>query len=108
MREPGMEAFLSYPTLLKRQKLQADTGRSELRSRKTRTAYGISGGRHDIAIVFSFNERQGVRYLGRAHFNIETGLYLSSELSCIAVNDEGTKIAIGSDERMGVLYEIKL
>lgn len=74
----------------------------------TRTAYGISGGRHDIAIVFSFDEKQGVRYLGRAHFNIDTGLYLSSELSCIAVNESGTKIAVGSDERMGVLYEIEI
>ncbi len=75
---------------------------------KTRTAYGIVGGKHDIAIIFSFNETQGVRYLGRTHFNIDTGLYLSCELSCIAVNNEGTKIAIGSDERMGVLYEIEL
>ncbi len=75
---------------------------------KTRTAYGISGGRHDIAIVFSFDEKQGVKYLGRAHFNIDTGLYLSSELSCIAVNENGTKIAVGSNERMGVLYEIEL
>lgn len=74
----------------------------------TRTAYGIIGGKHDIAIVFSFDENEGVRYLGRTHFNIDTGLYLSSELSCIAVNETGTKIAVGSCERMGVLYEITL
>ncbi len=77
-------------------------------SKKTRTAYGISGGKNDIAIVFSFNEKQGVRYLGRAHFNIETGLYLNNELSTIAVNNDGTHLLIGSDENMGAFYEIEL
>jgi hypothetical protein len=74
----------------------------------TRKAYGIIGSKNDIAIVFSFNEKQGVRYLGRAHFNIESGLYLSCELSSIAVNSDGTKIAIGSGESMGIAYEITI
>ena len=75
---------------------------------KTRTAYGISGGKNDIAIVFSFNEKEGVKYLGRAHFNIDTGLHLNNQLSSIDVNDDGTKIIIGSDENMGAFYEIEL
>ena len=75
---------------------------------KTRTAYGIAGGKNDINIVFSFNEREGVRYLGRAHFNVESGLYLNNELSSIDVSDDGTKILIGSDENMGAFYEIEL
>ncbi len=77
-------------------------------SDKTRTAYGIIGSKNDIAIVFSFDEKNGVKYLGRAHFNIETGLYLNNELSTIAVNNDGTKILIGSDENMGAVYEIEI
>lgn len=75
---------------------------------KTRTAYGISGGKNDIAIVFSFNEKEGVKYLGRAHFNIDTGLHLNNQLSSIDVSSDGTKLLIGSDENMGAFYEIEL
>jgi hypothetical protein len=74
----------------------------------TRTAYGVIGSYNDISIVFAFDEKNGVRYLGRAHFNIESGLYLNAELSSIAVNDDGTKILIGSNENMGAAYEITL
>lgn len=77
-------------------------------SKKTRTAYGIIGSENDISIVFSFDEKNGVKYLGRAHFNIESGLYLNCHLSSIAVNEDGTAIAIASDENMGVAYEIIL
>lgn len=75
---------------------------------KTRTAYGIVGSHNDICIVFSFDEDNGVKYLGRTHFNIETGLYLSCELSSIAVSDDGTRLAIGSNEKMGIAYELIL
>ena len=75
---------------------------------KTRTAYGVIGSYNDISIVFSFDEMRGVTYLGRTHFNIETGLYLNCELSCIAVNEDGTHIAVGSNENMGTAYDIEL
>ena len=75
---------------------------------KTETAYGIIGSYNDISVVFSFDKEQGVKYLGRAHFNIEDGLHLNCELSCIAVNADGTRIAIGSAENMGAAYEIEL
>lgn len=53
-------------------------------------------------------ENRGVRYLGRTHFNIESGLYLNCELSSIAVNEDGTHIAVGSNENMGAVYDIEL
>ena len=72
------------------------------------TAYGVVGSYNDISVVFSFDKKQGVKYLGRAHFNIESGLHLNCELSSIAVNEDGTRIAIGSAENMGAAYEIEL
>lgn len=76
--------------------------------KNTETAYGIIGSHNDIGILFSFDQQNGVKYLGRMHFNIDTGLYCSSVFGCIAVNDKGDEIAIGSNERMGVLYRIKI
>ena len=76
--------------------------------KKTRKAYGIVGSSDEICIVFSFDEENGVKYLGRTHFNIESGLYLSCELSSIAVNEDGTKLAIGSNEKMGIAYELSI
>lgn len=75
---------------------------------KTQTAYGVAGGKNDIGVLFSFDWAQGIRYWGRAHFNIESGLHVSNELSCIAVSDDGRQIAFGSDERMGILYILHL
>ena len=75
---------------------------------RTGTAYGILGSKMDICIIFSYDEQRGVRYLGRTHFNIESGLYLSTSLSSIAVSEQGDRIAVGSDENMGIAYEIYL
>ncbi len=75
---------------------------------KTKKAYGIIGSYNDISIVFSFDEQNGVTYLGRTHFNVESGLYLNCELSSIAVNSDGTKIIVGSNENMGAAYDIVL
>lgn len=75
---------------------------------KTQTAYGIIGSKNDIAMLFSFDKKNGVKYMGKIHFTNEYGLYASCELSCIAVNEQGTRLAVGSAERMGVLYEIEL
>lgn len=75
---------------------------------KTETAYGVIGSYNDIGIVFSFNKREGVKYLGRAYFNIDTGLHINCELSCIAVSEDGKRIVIGSNENMGTMYEIEL
>lgn len=74
----------------------------------TKTAYGITGGKNDICIVFSYDKKRGVRYIGRAHFNIESGLYLNCILNTIAVSNDGKRIGIGSNERMGVFYDITL
>ena len=75
---------------------------------KTETAYGIIGSYNDISIVFSFDKENGVRYLGRTHFNIESGLYLNCELSSIAVSEDGSRIAVASNENMGTIYDIEL
>lgn len=75
---------------------------------ETDKAYGIAGGDNDICILFSYDKENGVSYLGRAHFNIESGLYLNSVLNAIAVSQDGKRVAIGSNERMGAFYDITL
>ena len=75
---------------------------------KTGTAYGILGSKMDICMIFSYDDRSGVKYLGMTRFNIETGLYLNTSLSSIAVSEDGDRIAVGSDENMGAAYEIYL
>ena len=74
---------------------------------KTNTIYGIIGGEHDIGIVFSYNDTEGLNFLGRIHFTNENGLASSYELSCINVSDDGRKIAVGNKDRLGVLYIIE-
>ena len=75
---------------------------------KTEKAYGIAGGKNDICILFSYDKENGVNYLGRAHFNIESGLYLNSVLNTVAVSPDGKRVAIGSEERMGAFYDITI
>ena len=75
---------------------------------KTNTIYGIIGSVHDIGIVFSYNDKKGVEFLGRMNFTADNGLASSCELSCIAVSDDGREIAVGNKDRLGVLYVLKI
>ena len=75
---------------------------------KTDTVYGIIGSKHDIGIVFSYNSINGLEFLGRMSYTAENGLAASYELSSIAVSDNGEYIAVGSRDRLGILYILKL
>jgi len=75
---------------------------------KTNTVYGIIGGKHDIGIVFSYSDREGLKFLGRMNFTAENGLASSCELSCICVSDDGKRIAVGNKDRLGILYVMEL
>lgn len=74
----------------------------------TDTVYGIIGANHDIGIVFSYNDTQGLKFLGRMSYTADDGLCASCELECIAVSDDGKFIAVGSKDRLGVLYVLEL
>jgi hypothetical protein len=69
-------------------------------------AYGIAGDESDLGMVFSFDERNGLKWLGRVFFNKfeEPGIAASCELSTIAISKDGKKLAIGSKDRMGCVY----
>ena len=74
----------------------------------TDTVYGIIGGKHDIGIVFSYNDKNGVKFLGRMNYTADNGLASSYELSCICVSEDGKKLAVGNKDRLGVLYILDL
>ncbi len=76
--------------------------------KNTDTVYGIIGNEHDIGIVFSYNNVTGLCFLGRMNYTANNGLASSYELSCICVSDDGKKIAVGSKDRLGVLYILEL
>jgi hypothetical protein len=69
-------------------------------------AYGIAGDDSDLGMVFSFDEKHGLKWLGRVFFNKfkEPGIAASCELSAIAVSKDGKRLAIGSRDRMGCVY----
>jgi hypothetical protein len=73
---------------------------------KNEIAYGIAGDASDLGMVFSFDEKNGLRWLGRVFFNKfkEPGIAASCELSAIAISKDGRKLAIGSKDRMGCVY----
>ena len=75
---------------------------------KTSTAYGIAGSENDICIIFSYDDKNGVKYMGRAHFCTDEGLFSSCNLSSIDVNQDGTRLAVGAYDEMGTVYDITL
>ena len=75
---------------------------------KTNTVYGILGGKHDIGIVFSYNDRTGLRFMGNLHYTLDNGLFCSFELSSIAVSDDGRYVAIGTKDRLGLLHILEI
>ena len=76
---------------------------------KKTIAYGVAGDRDDLGSVFSYDDERGLRWLGRVYCaGGEYPTAASNELSCAVLNREGTMLAIGSKDRLGVVYIITL
>jgi len=71
-----------------------------------KTIYGTVGGEHDCGIVFSYDDTNGLRQLGRTYFNQfrYPGVVSSSMLSAIDISDDGKTLAVGSGDRLGCVY----
>ena len=70
-------------------------------------AYGVAGDPDDLGSVFRYDDKHGLRWLGRLY--CAGGDYptaASNDLSSIAVNPGGTMLAVGSKDRLGVVYII--
>lgn len=67
--------------------------------------YGVAGDKDDLGIVFSYDDEDGLRYLGQVEdFSLKYGAVKSSYLTAIAVNDDASMLVIGSGERLGTVF----
>lgn len=68
--------------------------------------WGVAGDRDDIGIVFRLDGHSGLRCVGslRLDSKFDDRIGSSNSLSCIAVNDEGSLVAVGSDDQLGAVY----
>ena len=75
------------------------------------TVYGVAGDEMDIALLFSWDTRRGVRFLGHMGQgygeSIDDVFYCTYVTTC-AVSPDGKYLAIGATERLGtvVLYRL--
>jgi len=64
----------------------------------------------NLGYIFSYDDLNGLRWRGLAHReDFDEGVtFFANELSAIAINEDGTRMAIGSKDRLGVIlvYEI--
>ncbi len=69
-------------------------------------AFGIGGDCSDLGTIFYYDDKIGVRRLGRVFFceAREPGLAASCELSAAALTSDGNRLAVGSSDRMGCVY----
>lgn len=71
-------------------------------------AYAIMGDPDDLGHLISYDNKRGLRDLGRVCKEIPTEVITSNtELSCIAVNSDGRKVAIGGKGRLGSVFIYK-
>lgn len=67
--------------------------------------YGVAGDEDDIHVIFSYNDREGLRWLGHAAFqDKEYGEQNSPQLTAVALKDDGSILAVGAGGRMGCVY----
>ena len=75
------------------------------------TVYGVAGDEMDIALLFRWDQRHGLRFLGHMGQgygeSIDDVFYCTYVTTC-AVSPDGKKLAIGATERMGtvVVYDL--
>ena len=76
------------------------------------TVYGVAGDEMDIALLFRWDSKQGLRFLGHMGQgygeSIDDVFYCTYVTTC-AVSPDGKKLAIGATERLGtvVIYDLK-
>lgn len=72
--------------------------------------YGVAGDPEDLGMIFRYDDKKGLRQLGKICYNKENGYgpSASNELSSIVMNKKGDKIAVGSNDRLGVVYIVTL
>ena len=73
--------------------------------------YGVAGDEMDIALLFRWDSKQGLRFLGHMGQgygeSIDDVFYCTYVTTC-AVSPDGKKLAIGATERLGtvVIYDL--
>jgi len=76
------------------------------------TVYGVAGDEMDIGLLFSWNEKRGLRCLG----NVAQGygksiddVFFCTYVTACAVSPDGKYLAVGATERLGtvVIYKLK-
>ncbi len=75
-------------------------------SKQTGTVFGVAGHDEDLGNIFSYDDDNGIQWLGRCYVNspVEPGLSMSNILTCMDINFNGTQIAIGSGDGLGCIY----
>jgi len=67
--------------------------------------FGVAGDKEDVDIVFSYDDVQGLRYLGPVQGKCaKYGESKSADLTAIAVNADASVVVIGAGGRMGMVY----
>ncbi len=67
--------------------------------------YGVAGDEDDLGIVFSYDDRRGIRWLGHVmtgHY--EYGYHGSDLLTAVAFSEDEKILTVGSGGRMGMVY----
>jgi hypothetical protein len=72
--------------------------------------YGVAGDIDDIGIVFRYDEKQGLRWLGHVSSDAPymDGAVHCNVLSSCAVSPDGKTLAVGSGDRLGTLMFYQL
>lgn len=71
-------------------------------------AYGVAGDEDDLGILFSYDDRRGIRWLGHVMTgSCEYGYHGSDLLTAVAISEDDEFLAVGSGGRMGMVYLYK-
>jgi WD40 repeat protein len=76
-----------------------------------KTAFGVAGDDEDLGMVFSFDDKNGLRLRGcikHGSSKFPAGVIACNILSCCQVSPDGQYLAIGSADRLGTVVVYKL
>ena len=76
------------------------------------TVYGVAGDEEDIALLFRWDEKRGLRclgHMGQGYGQTIDDVFYCTHVTACAVSPDGKKLAIGSTERLGtvVIYDLE-
>ena len=76
------------------------------------TVYGVAGDEEDIALLFRWDEKRGLRclgHIGQGYGQTIDDVFYCTHVTACAVSPDGKKLAIGSTERLGtvVIYDLE-